>query len=155
MPGMKECSKLLPPNNKTLDFLLLSGSLEKSLKASFKHIDFSIFNNPLYGGDMNKDTLKMLARNYGKNFVVGTGGYYDLHLSRQQNKELLPTYKKLIKHMKMIFTDDLTRTRKLILKTIKRKCYRHHHGHRNRSHSGRHYGDVVRQEHEIEAVQKG
>lgn len=151
MPGLKTCLSPLPDSNKVLDFLLLSGTMDKSIQASVGFLQLGLFNNPLYGGAENKNTMAMIKKNYGSKFVVGTGGFYDMKTPRKVIKSMIPLYRYHIKlGVKMIVTDDLVKTKKLVIKTNNCNCYSRRY--RNKKH---HDVDVTRQDNEIEAVQRG
>merc|ERR1712141_840542 len=155
LPGLKDCLKTLPSSNRTLGYFLTTGSLEKSIQASFAFIMPNIFNNPEYGGPMNNNTMQMVRGNYGRKFVVGTGGFYDIHLPKEKIRSSLETHKRVIKlGVKMIFTDDLIKTKRLVRKTIKAKCHFRHHRHRNHYNRDQHNTELVDQDTEIEAAQR-
>ena len=125
------------------------------MQASFNFISADLFNNPEYGGPVNSDTMRMVERNYGRHFVVGTGGFYDIHLSKKKIRSSLPTYKRVIKlGVTMIFTDDLIKTKRLVRKTLKKKNHFRRHGYRNHYHRDQHNDEFVEQETEIEAAQR-
>ena len=130
------------------------------MQASLTFISPGLFNNQRYGGSINKNTMDMVRRNYGEDFVVGTGGFYDIKSPKSKIQASLPTHRRVIKlGVKMIFTDDIIKTKRLVRKTLRNKRHRCHHGYHHRHKSYDKGGDqydseVITQEKAIKAAQK-
>ena len=156
LPGLKTCLIPVPATTKMVDFLYLSGTIDKSIKASFSFIDYPMFNNPTYGGVANKNTLKMMKQNYGPKFVVASGVTFEMHLSNAANKALVPKFQTMIRQgVPMFVTDDIRRFTKLVRRTLGRRHGRRpHFRRRHRHHHRHHYGDPRNEDHEIEAMSR-
>ena len=85
MPALQTCLKAIPTANNTfLNFLYTSGTLEKSMHASFTDVDYRMFNDQRFGGPANANTMQMLKANYGSDIAVATYTTYDLSLPCHQ-----------------------------------------------------------------------
>jgi len=155
LPGLKGCLKNLPSSNKTMDYYFVNGVMEKFMRASYTFITPVIFNNPQYGGQKNKKTMKMVRRSYGKGFVVGTGGFFDIKLPQKKVSAVLALHRNVIKlGAKMIITDDLIKTKRLIRSAMGRKCHHHHYHRHGHNYNYNNHDELARQDHEIEAASR-
>ena len=125
------------------------------MRASYTFITPVIFNNPQYGGQKNKKTMKMVRRSYGKGFVVGTGGFFDIKLPQKKVSAVLALHRNVIKlGAKMIITDDLIKTKRLIRSAMGRKCHHHHYHRHGHNYNYNNHDELARQDHEIEAASR-
>lgn len=107
LPGFGTCLEEIPTtDNIFINFLFRSGSIEKSMNASFVDIELTMFGNSYYGGC--KRTMKMLRKNYGKKTVIGAYTLFDVSKTDAQIEEEIPTYRKLLREgVHLFYTDDI------------------------------------------------
>ena len=106
-PGLMTCLGDIPTaNNAFLDFLFQSGSVEKSIGASFTDIEFTMFNNTAYGG--TNHTMCALKKNHGWHIVVAAYTLFDLSKTATEIDSEKPRYMDLVKDgVDMFYTDDI------------------------------------------------
>ena len=106
-PGLRTClDDITTVNNEFIDFLFQSGSVEKSIGASFMDIDFTMFNNTAYGG-INHTTC-VLKKNYGWHIAIAAYTLFDLSKTPAQIDSEKSRYMDLVKDgVDLFYTDDI------------------------------------------------
>ena len=127
MPGLDTCLDDIPTTGNTfVDFFYRTGTLEKSIQASFVDVQFMMFNNPLFGGSTK--TVQMFKKNYGKKIVIGAFTLFDLSKTNTEINAEKKKYKELVKQkVHLLHTDDIIGMKRLIKETPGRHrgCKKH------------------------------
>ena len=106
-------------DNEFIDFLFQSGTVEKSIGASFTDLELTMFNNTLYG--QTNHTMCMLQKHYGSEIVVGAYTLFDVSKTTAQIDSEIPLYKELVKdRVNLFYTDDICGMRRIIRQV--RRC---------------------------------
>ena len=150
MPGLKSClDPVSSADNSFVSYVLLSGTIEKSINATFTDIDLVMLDSCQYR--TTSSTMRTLRKNFGEcDYVIGTYTVYGMTEDRLAHQESEWKVDRLIQEgINYMITDDPARlARKLGRHRHSRPHYRrHHHHHHHDSDEEDSHG-----EHEQEAV---